>query len=65
MTTDIPSPAPRRPLASRIGRIAFLIVAGIVVVAVAAAIAAEFELDRHRLLTRKGSCSTFVADHHK
>ena len=46
MTTDIPSPAHRRPLASRIGRIAFLIVAGIVVVAVAAAFFVTWTIQR-------------------
>src|SRR5690606_21052333 len=46
MTTDIPTAAPPRTLAARIGKIAFLVVAALVVVAVAAAFFVVWTIQR-------------------
>ncbi|QMU96811.1 penicillin acylase family protein [Microbacterium esteraromaticum] len=46
MTTDFPVAAPPRSLAARVGRIAFLVIAGLVVVAVAAAFFVTWTIQR-------------------
>lgn len=46
MTTDIPTAAPSRSIAARIGRIAFLVVAGLLVIATAAAFFVVWTIQR-------------------